>query len=130
MNIDLGIFKFRQELRETLRLLPRIPDGIDALLWHVVSEDALDAAVVAVVAPARRPRVVVQLCELHIARVAALGADEKLPPALPAGLVAVAAMVAVLLVLPLGGRRRLRFLLALSSCPHRGQLSGVTTSGF
>ena len=95
----------------------------------MVSEDALDAAVMAVVAPARRPRVVVQLCELHVARVAALGADEKLPPALPAGLVAVAAMVSVLLVLPLGGRRCLRFLLALSSCPHRGQLSGDTISG-
>ena len=55
-----------------------------------MAEDALDAAVVAemaVIVPIR-PRVVVDLCELHVAPVVALGADEKLASGLSAGPVA------------------------------------------
>ena len=52
-----------------------------------MAEDALDAAVVAqmaMIVPIR-PRVVVDLCELHVAPVVALGADEKLASGLSAG---------------------------------------------
>ena len=75
-----------------------VPDHVDALLGHPMAEDALDAAVVAEVALGGdeaaslvgiRPRVVVQLRELHFAPVAALDrANEKFAPCLSAGPVA------------------------------------------